>query len=160
MISHSGLAAVVLTLMLSGCLTGCALSRGEAFDPVSGNWTGAWYRAGETEPAGRLSFRLTSEGDETWRMVVEAASEVEAVYEFTLRGRREGARVVFGGEVDLGRAGGGVYEWTGEADGQVFQGAFSHPAGDGRFELVRRPEAESIVPADASRGDSSEPDES
>jgi hypothetical protein len=77
---------------------------------------------------------------------VEAASEVEATYELTLRGRTEGRRVLFEGEVDLGRAGGGVYAWSGEIAADIFQGVFRHPAGDGRFELVRRPEPASILP--------------
>jgi len=126
---------------------GCAVFGGEAGpDPVSGSWTGAWYRAGEKQPAGPLNFSMTPLAPGRWRAVVEVSTEVEAIYELTLQGRAEGRRVLFEGEVDLGRAGGGVYAWSGEIAGDIFQGVFRHPSGDGRFELVRRPKPVSVVP--------------
>lgn len=113
---------------------------GAAPDPASGSWTGAWYRAGEREPAGPLACRLEPAGRDLWNARFETRSGVEATYELRLHGKREGRRIVFGGRVDLGAAGGGAYEWTGEVDGEVFVGAFENPAGDGRFEMVRRPD--------------------
>jgi hypothetical protein len=112
------------------------------FDPVSGSWTGAWYRQGESIPAGALQLTMSATGPDTWLAVAHAASGAEAVYEFEVKGRREGSLVLFQGDVDLGRASGGKYVWNGEIDGRVFQGSFRHPSGDGRFELVRRPSPE------------------
>lgn len=140
---------ILLTILIAAGAGGCTILGGQdAPDPVSGNWTGAWYRAGQKEPAGRLSFRMTADGPGSWRAVVEAASEVEATYEFTLRGRVQGSRVLFEDETDLGRAGGGIYVWSGEIAGDIFQGVFRNPAGDGRFELVRRPEPASVLPVE------------
>lgn len=141
--------AVALTLcpalpaaLLVMLLVACARPGGGASpDPASGTWTGAWYRVGEREPAGALGCRLEPAGPGVWEARFETGADVEANYELRLRGRREGSRVVFGGSVDLGAAGGGIYQWSGEIDGEVFQGTFQHPSGDGRFEMLRRRDA-------------------
>lgn len=146
-------ALLIPFFLISMGATGCVVPGGRAApDPVSGRWTGAWYRAGEKSPAGALNFSMTPAGPGRWRAVVEVSSEVEATYELTLEGRVEGSRVLFEDEVDLGRAAGGVYTWSGEIAGDVFQGVFRHPAGDGRFELVRRPDPVSIVPPEEVSG--------
>ncbi len=146
MVFPSRLLLTIHLLVLAGSLSGCSLFYPrDNFDPVSGNWTGAWYRQGENVPAGSLHIRLNAVDATHWLASVSVGSEVEVDYEFMMQGRREGSLVLFQGVVDLGRAGGGNYSWNGEIDGRVFQGIFRHPSGDGRFELVRRPEPESTV---------------
>ncbi len=146
MVSPSRLSLIIQLLFIACSISGCSFfAPKDDFDPVSGNWTGAWYRQGENVPAGNLHFRLNAVDADHWLALVSVGSEVEVVYEFMMQGRREGSLVLFQGVVDLGRAGAGTYSWNGEVDGQVFQGIFRHPSGDGRFELVRRPEPESIV---------------
>lgn len=143
--------AVPLLLTLLMLTLGCTPFRGSAgSDPASGDWTGHWYPAGSARPAGTLQCRMQRLNRDTWLAVFEARSSVEAVYEMKLRGRPTESGILFGGDIDLGPASGGVYQWTGEADGRVFQGTYERASEHGRFELRRpnsAPEATPSAPA-------------
>jgi hypothetical protein len=52
-----------------------------------------------------------------------------------MEGRRAEGGVVFAGEVDLGAEGGGIYKWTGRADGQRFTGQYTSRLYNGTFSM-------------------------
>ncbi|GEM_PF-5119687 len=115
---------------------GCARLFG-ATDLVSGQWVGHWYVGESTTPAGGLKATITSAGRDAWDAAFDAEFGGTARYEVQLTGRRQEGRVLFGGQVDLGRASGGVFEWTGEIIGREFTGRYTSAGVRGTFRLEK-----------------------
>lgn len=151
--------AVPVLLTLCTLTLGCASPGGSrAADPASGDWAGHWYAAGSARPAGTLQCRMERLDRDTWLAVFEARASVEAVYEMKLEGQPTESGILFGGDIDLGPASGGVYQWTGEADGWVFQGTYERASERGRFEL-RRVQPPSAASPGAAAGPAPTPDD-
>ncbi len=126
----------VLSALIFALGPGCALMS-EAPDPASGRWEGHWYLGKATQPAGVLNADITSTGRDSWNAVFYAEFGGAATYEVRLPGHRDGERVVFEGEIDLGAASGGVFTWSGGIDGDVFSGVYTSRLPSGTFKLER-----------------------
>lgn len=126
----------VFSMLILAVLPACALMR-DAPDPASGHWEGHWYLGKSTQPAGVLNADITSTGRDSWNAVFYAEFGGAATYEVRLPGHREGERVVFEGEIDLGAASGGVFTWSGGIDGDVFSGVYTSRLPSGTFKLDR-----------------------
>lgn len=106
-------------------------------DPASGRWEGSWYIMKIEKPLGGLNCDIERTGPDEWKAVFEAEFGQTALYKIPLTGRRDRNRVVFGGDVDLGAASGGVFNWTGEADGRKFNGRYTSLYYKGTFSMDR-----------------------
>jgi len=117
-------------------ISGCALFSPK--DPVSGNWSGDWYISALPKPGGVLKCNVTRVDKNQWKAEFEAfyGKSERALYKVELLGHREKEKVVFGGDVDLGAASGGVFHWTGQCDGKKFTGDYKSTNYTGRFELI------------------------
>ena len=128
----------LLLLMLLLSATGCGHYSGLFWkDPVSGKWSGEWFLANSPKPGGKLMCDVTRTGKNEWKAVFDAEFGGRAIYKVELTGHREGEKVAFGGDVDLGAASGGVFNWKGEADGKKFTGKYTSKTYGGHFEMDR-----------------------
>ncbi len=130
---------LALVLLFSFGAGGCAsitnLVKGS--DPVSGSWSGDWYVNNMPKPGGKLRCEVERIARDEWKAVFEAEFGQTAAYKVELLGKRDGKKVVFGGDVDLGAASGGVFTWTGDADGEKFNGVYKSKFYGGHFEMKR-----------------------
>lgn len=136
--------------LLPPLAAGCAAWREP--DLASGHWDGAWYVSKMPKPGGALRCDVERVDKREWKAVFDAEFGGRGIYHVELRGERAGEKVAFGGEVDLGAANGGVYQWTGEADGKVFAGKYTSKMFGGTFEMKRsseKPSAPQPTPAPA-----------
>lgn len=106
-------------------------------DPASGRWEGDWFIMKIQKPLGGLNCDIERTGPDEWKAEFEAEFGQTAIYRIPLTGRRDRNRVVFGGDVDLGAASGGVFTWTGDADGKEFNGTYTSLYYKGTFKLHR-----------------------
>jgi hypothetical protein len=118
---HLPLFLIVLLL-----LAGCSTSR----------WTGTWQAADSPEHGGDLHCVAKKIGDGKWKAKFSGYCGRQFVYKIDMDGHEEGEQVAFGGEVDLGEDGGGVYTWTGAMTGKEFNGEYTtEKGGTGKFEM-------------------------
>lgn len=136
--SSSRLAIVVMVCIALISATGCQYIADIGWkDPVTGKWEGDWYIQKMPKPGGKLKCDVERIARNEWKAIFEAEFGQTAAYKVELMGKREGDKVVFGGDVDLGAASGGVFTWTGEADGTKFNGKYSSKLYGGHFEMDR-----------------------
>ncbi len=129
--------SLYLFLLLSAsCST---LSAWRWKDPVSGAWEGNWYLTNMPKPGGKLTCTVERTERNQWKAVFVAEFGQTASYKVELLGKREGDKVAFGGDVDLGATSGGVFHWSGQADGEKFTGQYASKFYTGTFEMKRVP---------------------
>lgn len=104
---------------------------------VAGKWTGTWESASDKRHSGGLSCEATSAKKNEWEAVFTAEFGKTKAYTVKLKGKPQGDKVVFGGEVDLGKADGGVFTWTGRATETEFTGEYQGGGDTGSFKMTR-----------------------
>lgn len=143
-----GLMGTAAIIAIAFAANACALWAEK--DPVAGHWEGSWYLNKIAKPGGALRCDVTRVSKAQWKADFDAEFGGRANYSVELLGERKGEVVVFGGDVDLGAASGGVFKWTGEADGEKFTGKYSSTLYGGTFEMKRAPKpAATPAPAPA-----------
>lgn len=120
---------------LAALVSSCALFGFGRGDIVSGRYEGSWYVGESTEPAGGLAATITLGENGDWVAKFEAEFGGSATYNVELNGRSVGDKVAFGGDEDLGDASGGVFNWVGEADGELFKGEYTSRLVNGTFQM-------------------------
>jgi hypothetical protein len=134
----AGGSLLVVAIALSA---GCALFSGSKPDPAIGQWDGHWSVGASTQPVGGLKATITpGEKRGEYKAVFDAEFGQRAKYEVPLEGKRQGEKIVFEGDVDLGAASGGVFNWTGEIAGAEFNGVYKSPLVSGTFKLIKTPD--------------------
>lgn len=133
------LAAVVLpALALAGGCQSMRIFGGG--DPATGTWEGSWYIGSSEQPGGPLTAVVESAGKDQWLAVFMAGfgQGAEGTYNVDIKGRREGDRIVFGGQTDQGENSGGIYTFSGTIERNLFQGQYeAGPIFRGRFVMQR-----------------------
>jgi hypothetical protein len=138
----------LIRLSAAAALAALAVPAGTAEAPlpkVAGDWTGTWTvmdtpKEGETKkpyPNLRLDCKVMEPKDGKWEATFEG--EAGGAYKYTVKmvGRQVGDSVLFQGTADLGRRGGGVYDWIGRANEKEFVGFFTSQPHVGTFKLTR-----------------------
>ena len=143
---------LVAVLALHGCDRNCAeekqippaapapvtVAASPAAPAVSGKWTGRWESSTHKGHGGGgliCNAKETAPGE--WSAVFTAEFGKVKDYPMTLKGKSEGDKVVFGGEIDLGKEDGGVFTWTGRATATEFTGEYSGGGDKGTFKMAR-----------------------
>lgn len=115
-------------------------------DPAIGRWEGQWFfKVGQRlVPGGKMGCLVERTGPDAWKATFEAEwgktkdREAQAgIWKVSLDGRREDGKIVFGGDVDLGAASGGVFNWNGSIDGDSFDGEYRSKMVNGSFQMKR-----------------------
>lgn len=107
---------------------------------TSTQWSGTWTDHRRENYGGDLHCEAEKVGDNRWEARFFGHCGYDYSYEVELIGEKDGAAVRFSGEVDLGEAGGGVYNWVGHMLGQEFAGEYTTARGKaGSFHMTRRP---------------------
>lgn len=128
--------ALLCALVLAGCAT---TDGGGGADTVSGYFEGNWYGPNADKPLGELNCTAMKSGADAWDAVFAATFGGFGEYEVPLEGKRDGDKVVFGGEMDLGELQGGVFTWNGEIVGDEFNGSYTSKMISGTFRMKRSP---------------------
>ena len=126
-------------------LFSCARSVQQAYfeDPVNksvvtGVWTGTWKADGA--PQGMpLTITCLQTEPGVWKATFDAVCGRDASFTFDVYGKREGEKVIFEADVDLGPENGGEYWWHGEVDSARFLGKYKNSVYNGTFELTKDP---------------------
>jgi hypothetical protein len=128
-----------LPLLLAGLVmlsAGCQSRQKPA--AAAQHWSGTWKAQG-VDYGGPLQCVATPLDDTRWRATFTGFGGRDFLYEIAMHGQREGDRIVFAGEVDLGDKDGGVFTWTGAIDGDTFSGEYTSKKGArGTFTMTRR----------------------
>jgi len=95
---------------------------------VAGKWVGTWKSTKNKGHGGGLSCEAVEKAKNEWEAVFTAEYGKTSSYNVNLKGKPEGDKVVFGGKVDLGEKGGGVFNWTGRANATEFTGEYEAAA--------------------------------
>jgi hypothetical protein len=99
-------------------------------------WIGNWDSGGEHRGELRCLARHVAEN--SWEATFAGYCNREFLYEVRMQGSKEGEKIVFKGEADLGEQDGGVYQWHGEIQGRSFLGLYTSASGKkGEFKLER-----------------------
>ena len=129
-------------LVLTGCQSICfkvQCGQSAGADPSVSTWVGTWVDTRKADHGGDLNCEAKQTGDDRWEARFYGNCGREYSYQIDMVGQREGERVKFEGDVDLGKADGGVYTWTGYIDGDKFTGEYTTAAGKaGHFEMTRK----------------------
>ena len=134
-------AALLPALALAGGCQSMSLFGGG--DPATGTWEGSWYIGSGEQPGGALTAVVEPAGKGQWLAVFKATfgQGAEGTYDVDIAGRREGDRIVFGGQTDQGENSGGIYTFSGTIEGDLFQGQYeAGPIFRGRFVMHRADE--------------------
>lgn len=127
-----------VVFLLAGCAgverAGCEA----AADDLEGKWVGKWT-CEKTGHSGYLSCRLKRMEADHYQAQYFAtyATVLPYWYSIDMHLEREGQRYLTQWQVDLGWLGGGVYEYEGYIEGEIFFCEYSSKDYEGRFELVR-----------------------
>ena len=123
-----------------------AATTAPASDPLAGRWEGKWV-SDASGHAGKLRAIVTplpnadaAGGAPTYRVDYDAMflAVLRFGYGMTLTAAPQpGGATRFEGRDDLGPLAGGVYRYTGSADGRTFTATYTSPADHGRFEMTR-----------------------
>jgi len=105
---------------------------------VSGKWVGTWESTKNKGHGGGLSCEATEKSKNEWEAVFTAEYGKTSSYNVNLKGKAEEGKVVFGGKVDLGEKGGGVFNWTGRATATEFTGEYEGGGDTGSFKMARK----------------------
>jgi hypothetical protein len=112
-------------------------------DPLAGRWEGKWVSE-QNHHTGKLRAIVKPIDETTYRVDYDATFMAVLRYVYGMKltaSRQPDGTVRFEGEEDLGPLAGGVYHYTGTADGQTFTVTYKAPKDHGRFEMTR-PRAE------------------
>ena len=110
---------------------------------IEGEWAGIWGayipelgKALDEKRCLPMSCTVVKEGD-AWTATFKG--DAGGAYQYTIKmpGRQVGDTVLFSGTVDLGERSGGVYDWIGRAQGEVFVGFYTSARHTGVFRLTR-----------------------
>ena len=105
---------------------------------VTSHWSGRWQSNKAKEHAGGLTCEAAAKADGEWEATFTAEFGRTKAYKIPLKGKREGDKVVFGGEVNIGaEKGEGVFKWTGHADEKEFVGEYEGGGDKGTFKMER-----------------------
>jgi len=105
---------------------------------VTGSWDGRWESSGHKGHGGGLKCEATETAKGEWTAVFTAEFGRVKDYKVELKGKQEGDKVVFGGEVNIGKEKGeGVFKWSGQADGKEFSGVYEGGGDKGTFKMTR-----------------------
>jgi len=107
---------------------------GVADESVMGNWEGGWY--GETFGGGKASAQIIAEGNGNYMAVISVDIGEAQLIRGEIRGKLEGDKAVFEGEIDVGAENGGIHKVTGEISDGKFSGRYTGES-SGTFELKR-----------------------
>ena len=100
-------------------------------------WSGNW-QGNPTGYGGDLHCTVEQLDGDQWRAEFTGNCGRDFSYQITMDGTAEGEKVVFSGDADLGEQDGGVYHWTGEMDGELFEGEYTSTTGKtGTFRMER-----------------------
>jgi hypothetical protein len=147
----------IVLIFVVGSLNACALWPWGK-DDVPGEYKGSWFVGNSTTPAGGLDATITEgEAKGEYDTVFRAEFGQRANYEMSLQGRRQGDKVVFEGEEDLGAASGGVFAWKGEIVDGVFTGSYTSRFVNGTFKMTKVEGAAAEVGAPAEPASSTQP---
>jgi hypothetical protein len=98
-------------------------------------WTGTW-KAQEPGHAGELFCVARQLDEQNWKATFSGYCNRQFLYEIEMKGRKDGDKVVFEGQADLGEKDGGVYRWTGHLAGDAFVGQYTSASGKkGEFQM-------------------------
>jgi hypothetical protein len=110
-------------------------------DPLAGRWEGKW-QSEQNGHSGRLRAIATRVDAGTYHIDYDAY--FMGIFRFThgmnvsaTRADDAGAALRFEGQEDIGPLAGGVYHYTGTADGQAFTSTYQSNDDHGRFEMKR-----------------------
>lgn len=98
-------------------------------------WTGTWQgdKAGYGGDLHCVARRI--EGED-YSAVFSGYCGREYAFQIAMNGKKDGDRITFAGEVDLGDKDGGKYQWTGEILGDSFNGKYTSSQGKkGEFSM-------------------------
>ena len=107
---------------------------------VTGKWMGTWESAGHKGHGGGLNCEAIEAGPQKWAATFTASYGPTKSYQVKLEGKLVDGAVIFGGTVDLGKADGGNFTWTGKATATAFTGKYEGGGDTGTFAMVRAPE--------------------
>jgi hypothetical protein len=125
--------AAVFAILFSGC---AYFERAQS-DPATGQWEGSWYVGNSTQPAGGLKADVTRTGPNQWEAIFDAEYGQQSRYQVVMPGKLQDGVVIFQGDVDLGQASGGVFNWSGRIEGDTFNGVYTSRGISGTFKLNR-----------------------
>ena len=129
---------IATSLFVAVSVAGLSLLAEEK-SPTASNWLGTWQAAGK-EDCKELRCAAKHEAGEKWQANFTGVCSREFCFEVKMNGVRQGDKIVFAGETDLGEENGGVYKWTGEIVGEKFNGKYTSAGGkDGSFEMKPAP---------------------
>lgn len=106
-------------------------------DPLAGRWEGGWLSEVNGHQ-GKLRCIVTKTNELEYQARFRATYQVILHFTYTvpLRAERDGASLTFGGEADLGLAG-GLYHYAGRADGSNFTATYTSQRDHGTFRMSR-----------------------
>ena len=137
---------IVLCLIASLLLAaGCDKKRSDGvpaqakLPEITGKWSGRWESGKHKGHGGKLDCGVTKSGENEWGAVFTAEFGKIKDYKIALKGKPAGDKVLFGGEVDLGKDDGGVFKWSGEATANEFAGKYEGGGDTGTFSMRRAP---------------------
>ena len=109
----------------------------DAAKPVTltGNWSGKWTdtRPGYNNSGGSFTCIATETGAGKWH--AEFSIGRTRTYKVELSGKREDAKILFDGAVDLGGRS-GIYTWKGCVQDKTFSGEYEGPGEKGSFRMA------------------------
>jgi hypothetical protein len=109
---------------------------------VTGQWIGTWWPLAstpESKVCKSIGCHVVRNGD-AWQAIFQAECDQSYTFTVAMDGRQAGGAVLFKGATDLGEQG-GVFDWIGRADSQVFLGFFTSSYYVGEFRLERKKDA-------------------
>jgi len=106
-------------------------------DPLAGRWEGGWLSEVNGHHGG-LRCIVTKTNAMEYQARFRATYQIFLHFTYTvpLRADRDGGSLTFGGEADLGIAG-GLYRYAGRADGSNFTAIYTSPSDHGTFRMSR-----------------------
>lgn len=135
--------AVLLCIVSTGCSSfhskwKSALKQPIPTHDISGPWEGRWVseKNGHT---GRLRCVMTESSTHSYQAHFHAVywKILRVAYDVPFAVQREGDEFAFAGQSDLGKLGGGVYEYKGSATPEQFKATYKSKYDHGRFEMSR-----------------------
>lgn len=105
---------------------------------VTGNWEGRWESTKHPGHGGGLKCVAAESTKDEWTATFTAEFGRTKDYKIELKGKLDGEKVAFGGEVNIGKdKGEGVFKWTGHASEKEFTGDYDGGGDVGTFKMSR-----------------------
>jgi hypothetical protein len=109
----------------------------KAAPAIEGKYEGRWESEGHKGHGGGLTCEVKKSSTNEWAAVFTAEFGKTKSYNVNLKGKPDGDKVVFGGQVDLGKDDGGVFTWKGKATDKEFNGEYEGGGDKGSFKMAR-----------------------